>query len=239
MCEPKSILPAKVRNLSYFVDGRRLIENLNLDLYASGITAIMGSNGAGKSLLLRLLHGLIVPSSGEIRWAGKQLELSVRQRQAMVFQRPVMLRRSVAANVDFALKLQREADLSRRDEILAMVDLLGLSRQPARLLSGGEQQRLALARALVTDPEVLFLDEPAANLDPGATAAIEAIVERARDSGTKIVIVTHNIGQARRLADDIVFMHRGKAIEHSEATQFFAAPKTSEGSRFLQGELVI
>ncbi|PPR63467.1 MAG: Tungstate uptake system ATP-binding protein TupC [Alphaproteobacteria bacterium MarineAlpha4_Bin2] len=239
MHNPKSILPAEIRNLSYTTDGRQLIKNLDLDLQASGITAIMGPNGAGKSLLLRLLHGLIAPSSGEIRWAGKQLELSVRRRQAMVFQRPVMLRRSVAANVDFALKLQRKPDRSRRDEILAMVDLLQLSRQPARRLSGGEQQRLALARALVTEPEVLFLDEPAANLDPGATVAIETIVKRARDNGTKIVVITHDIGQARRLADDIVFMHRGKAIERSDAKFFFASPRTPEALRFLGGELVL
>jgi len=239
MHKPNSILPAEVRNLSYLTDGRQLIEKLDLDLQASGITAIMGPNGAGKSLLLRLLHGLIAPSSGEIRWAGKQLELSVRRRQAMVFQRPVMLRRSVAANVDFALKLQRRPDRSRRDEILSKVDLLQLSRQPARRLSGGEQQRLALARALVTEPEVLFLDEPAANLDPGATVAIETIVKRARDNGTKIVVVTHDIGQARRLADDIVFMHRGKAIERSDAKHFFASPGTPEALRFLGGELVL
>ena len=239
MHKMQTILPVEVRDLSYIAAGRQLIDGLDLDLDASGITAIMGPNGAGKSLLLRLLHGLITPSSGNIRWAGNKPGLLVRRRQAMVFQRPIMLRRSVAANVDFVLKIQQTADKSRRDEILTAVDLLTLSGQSARRLSGGEQQRLALARALVTEPAVLFLDEPTANLDPSSTAAIETIVNRARDDGTKIVLVTHDIGQARRLADDIVLMNRGKIVERSEAKRFFESPSSEEGIRFLRGELVI
>ncbi len=157
----------------------------------------------------------------------------------MVFQRPILLRRSVAANIEFTLNVHGNLDPARRDAVLSAVDLLDRSAQPARRLSGGEQQRLALARALATDPEVLFLDEPTANLDPAATAVIEAAVERIRDAGTKAIFVTHDIGQARRLADDIVFMHRGRICETDPAVTFFDMPRTREAQQFLQGELVL
>ena len=220
----------------------------SINLPATGRLRHLGRGGTGSGFQAHGCHGRTAAEPlchGEMFDGllppprAVEVHARARRRQAMVFQRPVMLRRSVAANVDFALKLQQKPDRSRRDEILSMVDLLQLSRQPARRLSGGEQQRLALARALVTEPEVLFLDEPAANLDPGATVAIETIVKRARDNGTKIVVVTHDIGQARRLADDIVFMHRGKAIERSDAKFFFASPRTPEALRFLGGELVL
>ena len=164
---------------------------------------------------------------------------AIRRRQAMVFQRPVMLRRSVAANIDFAIKLRGVTSHDQRQQALSAVDLANKADQPAKSLSGGEQQRLALARALTTDPEILFLDEPTANLDPASTAAIEKIMRAAHEDGTKIVLVSHDLGQARRLAHEIIFMHRGRIIEQTPATQFFNAPVSKQANDFLAGRLVL
>jgi len=238
-----SLLPAEVLGLVYRVDGRHLIDGLNLTLRAGPLTVIMGPNGAGKSLLLRLLHGLLAPSAGEIRWHGasngKDTDETVRRRQAMVFQRPVLLRRSVRANLDFALHVSGRANAARRDELLRHVGLLQRARQPARLLSGGEQQRLALARALATEPELLFLDEPTASLDPSATATIEGLVREAHAAGTKILFVTHDLGQARRLADEVAFLHRGRVVEQTEAELFFEHPASQAAADYLSGRLVL
>lgn len=238
--KPTSLLPAEIDGLTFSSeDGQTLINELKLNLQSEAISAIMGPNGAGKSLLLRLLHGLISPTSGTIRWGGHSMNDAIRRRQAMVFQRPVMLRRSVAANIDFALKLRGTQSLERRRLALAAVDLADRANQPAKSLSGGEQQRLALARALATEPAVLFLDEPTANLDPASTAAIEDIIQTAEKSGTKIVLVSHDLGQARRLANEIIFMHRGRVIEQTPAHEFFESPNSQQGRDFLAGVLVL
>jgi tungstate transport system ATP-binding protein len=147
-----------------------------------------------------------------------------------------MLRRTAAANVAYALNTR---DDRRVGEFLAQVGLSHLAARPARRLSGGEQQRLALARALARNPEILFLDEPTASLDPAATKAVEDIVRSVAASGVKIVMATHDIGQARRLAGGIVFLARGRLTERSEATQFFNSPATPEAAAFLRGDLVI
>lgn len=233
------MLPMKAQSLVLEVQGKRLIDNVDLDLSDSSITMIMGPNGAGKSLLLRLLHGMITPTSGSVRWSGEPLDEAMRRRQAMVFQRPVLLRRSVAANIDFVLGLRGQADKTKRDLILEHIGLLAQAKQPARLLSGGEQQRLALARALALEPDVLFLDEPTASLDPASTLRIEQIVQDAHQRGTKIVFITHDFGQAKRLAGDVVFMHRGHVLEHLPAKQFFEKPATKQGADFLAGRIVL
>ncbi|SFE38678.1 ATP-binding cassette domain-containing protein [Roseivivax sediminis] len=232
------LLPLRARGLTVVLGGRALIDGLDLDLGPTGCTAIMGPNGAGKSLLLRLLHGLEAPCGGTIDWNGHAPGTAVTRRQALVFQTPVLLRRSVAANLDFVLKARRK-DRSRRDAMLDHVGLAGKAAQPARLLSGGEKQRLALARALALEPEMLFLDEPTASLDPGSVQRIEAIVAEAGAAGTRVVIVTHDIGQARRLADDVVFLNRGRMAEHAPADTFFAAPSTRAARDFLDGRLVV
>jgi len=232
-------LPVEARGLVLEVAGQHLIDHIDLTITAGTITVLMGPNGAGKSLLLRLLHGLIEPTSGTVLWGGRTLDGSLRQRQALVFQRPVLLRRSVAANIAFVLGLRGISDPTRCLEILRGVDLEGHARQPARLLSGGEQQRLALARALALGPEVLLLDEPTASLDPASVAAIEGIVRRAHEGGTKILFVTHDIGQARRLAGDVVFLNRGRLVEHSPARGFFTEPVSREAQEYLAGRLVL
>ncbi|PQO23247.1 ABC transporter ATP-binding protein [Rhodobacteraceae bacterium WD3A24] len=219
--------------------GRRLLDGVDLDLAGGGITMVLGPNGAGKSLLLKVLHGLIAPDTGRVLWDGRPAGQATRRRQAMVFQRPVLLRRSAAANIDFVLRARGRRDRARRDALLAHVGLDAHASRPARRLSGGEQQRLALARALATGPELLFLDEPTASLDPASVLRIEQVVAAARADDTGVVFVTHDVGQARRLADDIVFLHRGRVVEHAPAARFFDAPASAAARDFLAGRIVV
>ncbi len=232
-----ALLPLEVRGLVLEIAGRRLVDEIDLTLGRDGITMVMGPNGAGKSLLLRMLHGLVRPTSGEILWGGHPLTTEVRRRQALVFQKPVLLRRSVAANLDFVLRGKDVA--ARREALLDHVGLGGHSAQPARLLSGGEQQRLALARALATDPQALLLDEPTASLDPASVLKIEEIVRQAAAKGTRIVFITHDLGQARRLADDVAFLAKGRLAEHAPASTFFAEPVSEAARAYLAGRLVV
>lgn len=229
--------PLQTADLTLEVDGKRLVDRICLTLGSGNLTVIMGPNGAGKSVLLRLLHGLVEPTAGTIRYGGKPLDADIRKRQALVFQRPVLLRRSVAANIDFVIGLGGKRDAGRRDALLDSVGLLDQARQPARLLSGGEQQRLALARALATGPEVLFLDEPTASLDPASTQLIERLVRNVHDEGCKVIFVTHDIAQARRLADDVVFLNRGRLAELSPAHKFFSDPASPAARAYLEGLL--
>ena len=236
-CNTATLLPLQTTALSLEYNGVRYVDAIDLTLQPDKLTVIMGPNGAGKSLLLRLLHGLIPPTAGQVRWNGLLMDDASRKRQAMVFQRPILLRRSVAANIDFVLKLNGNRD--RRDEVLNNVGLLDFARQPARSLSVGEQQRLALARALATEPEALFLDEPTASLDPASVLAIEQIVTRAHQNGTRIIFVTHDIGQAKRLADEVVFLHRGQLAEHTPAEHFFSTQTSPAAEAYLDGRILL
>ena len=238
------LFPLDVRGLHYAAGGAYRLRDVALRLEGgAGCTVLMGPNGAGKSLLLRLLNGLLEPGAGEIRWNGRTPDDAVRRRQSLVFQRPVLLRRSVRANLDFVLALtpalERAGRAARRDALLGRVGLLDRAGSPARRLSGGEQQRLALACALATDPEVLLLDEPTASLDPSSTAVIERVVTEARARGTSVLLVTHDAAQARRLADSIVFLARGRVLEHTPADAFFAAPRSDEARDYLAGRLIL
>jgi tungstate transport system ATP-binding protein len=234
MRAPSSILPLALREVSFAAGGRTIIDRVSFELAAGPRTVILGANGAGKSVLMRLMHGLLSPTSGTISWQGEE----PRRRQAMVFQRPVMLRRSALANVVYALKLAGFADPERI--ALAALEDVGLSRlahRPARVLSGGEQQRVALARAWSLRPQVLFLDEPTANLDPSATKEIETAIAAVHAGGTKVVMTTHNLGQARRLGDEVLFLHQGRLVERSPVEQFFRQPASAEAAAFIKGEL--
>ena len=231
------MLPLVLDQVCFAVDGRTIIDGVSVEITEGPRTIILGPNGAGKSVLMRLCHGLFAPTSGSITWRGAA---NGRRRQAMVFQRPVMLRRSALANVVYALKLAgvspRERELRARDVIDA-VGLASVLDRPARVLSGGEQQRLALARAWALGPEVLFLDEPTANLDPGATRDVETLIGQIRAGGTKIVMTTHNLGQAKRLGDEILFLSQGRLVEQTPVDQFFAKPASAEAEAFIRGEL--
>lgn len=236
----QSILPLILDGISFEAGGKKLIKNLSHRFEAGPRTVILGPNGAGKSLILRLCHGLLQPTSGSIHWHATNDDNPALQ-QAMVFQRPVMLRRSVSANIDYALSL-RGLDQSERkqrtDTVLERTGLIHLAHSPARVLSFGEQQKLALARAWALRPEVLFLDEPTASLDPAATHAVEEVIEAIHEAGTRIIMTTHDLTQARRLADEVLFVHRGRLLEISDATAFFAGPVDEQAQAFLRGELL-
>jgi tungstate transport system ATP-binding protein len=231
-----AILPLRLEDVSFAAGGRMIIERATLSLEPGPSTIILGANGAGKSVLMRLMHGLLAPSSGRVAWSGD----GARRRQAMVFQRPVMLRRSALANVTYALAAAgvRAAERERLGhEALDEVGLGHIAQRPARVLSGGEQQRLALARAWALHPEVLFLDEPTASLDPGATREIETIIKAFDAAGTKIVMSTHSLGQARRLGDEVIYLHQGRVVERAPIDRFFPHPASPEAAAFVKGEL--
>ena len=239
MSSTVSILPLRVQHLAFEANGTQLLDDVGFTLEAGRRTVLLGPNGAGKSLLLRLCHGLLRPTSGKIQWsAGAQ---RANRQQAMVFQRPVMLRRSTISNITHALAVRgvaREKRKARAESALEIAGLAELARRPARLLSGGEQQRLALARAWATEPDILFLDEPCASLDPAATHYVEALIEGFHADGTKIFMATHDLMQARRIGDEILFLHKGRLLESGDATAFFVQPKTKEGRAFIAGELL-
>jgi tungstate transport system ATP-binding protein len=233
-----SILPLRVEDLAFEALGKRLLEGVSFTLPKGGVTAIIGPNGAGKSLVLRLCHGLLAPGGGAVRWHASGAGRG-RKRHAMVFQRPVMLRRSARANVIHALAAKGEPDApAKADAALRRFGLLPLAERPARLMSGGEQQRLAIARAWALEPELMFLDEPSSNLDPGATRQIEDIIAGLAAEGMTILMSTHDLGQARRLASRILFFHGGRLLEDAPADAFFPGPATREGRAFIAGELL-
>lgn len=217
--------------------GRILINDLSFQIEQSGITTLLGPNGAGKSLILRLISGLLLADSGKL-----SILPSISDNLALVFQTPVVLRRSVKANLDHALKIYgvpKKERLGRIAELLVLADLTGLAEAPARTLSGGEKQRLAMARAMAAKPKLLLLDEPTASLDPHATAAIERLTRGAAASGTKVILVTHDWAQAQRMADDVLFVHRGRVTEHSVAANFFDTPASEEGRTYLKGQILL
>ncbi|MCM2309641.1 MAG: ATP-binding cassette domain-containing protein [Sulfuritalea sp.] len=221
-----------MENLGLTEGGTRIIDDVSLALGAQR-TVVLGPNGAGKSTLLRLIHGLLHPSGGTLRWARPVS-------QAMVFQRPVMLRTTALANVVYGLKLRGLAadECERRArQALAHVGLERLAKRPARLLSGGEQQRVALARVWALEPELLILDEPTASLDPASSREVERIINEIAASGTRILMTTHNLGQARRIAEEIVFIDRGRIAEQTPVAEFFKLPRTAAAQDFLQEEM--
>ena len=240
MRAPSSDLPIVFRDVSIAARAVTILDRISLTLAPGAPTVLIGPNGAGKTTLLRLAMGLLAPSSGRVTWGGRPH--AVPTRRAIVFQRPVMLRRSAAGNVRYAFSaagLERHERRARANELLALVGLAALGQRPARKLSSGEQQRLALARALAKEPQVLFLDEPTASLDPAATKAVEDVVRAVSARGIKVVMSTHDLGEAKRLAGEIVLMHRGRIVEIAEAAAFFNDPKTPEARRFISGELLV
>ncbi len=240
MRAPVSDLPVVFENVGLQSGATPILEEVNLTIAQGPPTLVIGPNGAGKTSLLRLCMGLLAPSSGRITWGGRADRAPLRR--AIVFQRPVMLRRSAASNIAYALAqadVPRRARAPRIAELLQRVGLAELAQRPARHLSSGEQQRLALARALARDPELLLLDEPTASLDPAATRSVEEIVAAAAQSGIKVVMASHDLGQVRRLAGEVIFLLRGSVHERAPAHAFFDSPATSEAASFLRGDLVI
>jgi tungstate transport system ATP-binding protein len=240
MRTPALDLPVRLVEVRILAGEVAILDGVTLTLDAGPPSVLIGPNGAGKTTLLRAAMGLIPVTSGLITWGGR--EVSPPTRRAIMFQRPAMLRRSTAGNIRYALaaagvpRARREARVA---ELMADVGLTGLERRPARRLSGGEQQRLALARTLARDPALLFLDEPTASLDPAATKAIEDIVRTVTVRGVKVVMSTHDLGEAKRIGGEIVLLHRGRLIESGPAAQFFAAPRSEQARKFIAGELLV
>jgi len=240
MRPPVSNLPIELNEVSFAVRNVTILDRVTLSLGAGTPTVIVGPNGSGKTTLLRLAMGLVRHTAGRVTW-GNRADASS-ERRAIVFQRPVMLRRTAEANLRYALAAAN-VPASERDarvrELLALVGLTNVADRPARKLSGGEQQRLALARALAKDPQILFLDEPTASLDPAATKSVEDLICGIAARGIKVVMSTHDLSEARRLAGEVVLMHRGRIVEANDAVSFFNNPKTSDAARFVAGELLV
>jgi tungstate transport system ATP-binding protein len=237
-----AILPIRGDGLVLERGGRRVLDRIDVEIDGSGTLVLIGPNGAGKSLLVRVLAGLVLPTSGCVRWGGAAPDRRRSTRIGFVFQRPVLLRRSVVANVDYALAVAgvaRTERAKRAQGALERARILHLAHAPARLLSGGEQQLLSIARALATGPDILILDEPTSNLDPSATKAIEALIGEVRLEGMGVVLITHDLGQARRLADEIAFMHHGRIVERAAGSTFLAGPQSREARAFIDGEIVL
>lgn len=236
------ILPLTCEGIRFSRAGRVLLDEVSLSIDGKGLTVVMGPNGAGKTLLLRVLANLTVPDRGTVRWGGSAPDQARAPKLGVVFQKPVLLRRSALQNVKYALAasgVARRFRDERAREALEMASLAQLANTPARVLSGGEQQRLAMARALAAGPEVLFLDEPASSLDPAATLAIEKLIRQARAQGTRLVLITHDVGQARRLADDVLFMHHGRVVERLPAVKFFESADSEPAKAFLEGRIYL
>jgi tungstate transport system ATP-binding protein len=237
----RSVLPIVGRDLIMERNERRLIDIAEIIVAGQALSVILGPNGAGKTLLMRILCGLVRPDRGDVRWGPQPPARAEALRVGLVFQKPMLLRRSALANIVYALRLAGVPWRERKAQGLAALEVAGLgalAHAPARLLSGGEQQRLQVARALSVAPDVLFLDEPTASADPASTAAIEHLVRQAAASGTKIVLVTHDLGQARRMAEDVIFMNHGAIVERAPAAEFFHAPQSAAARAYLAGEIV-
>jgi tungstate transport system ATP-binding protein len=233
-------LPIAFEDVTLVAGAVTLLDRVTMTLKQGDPTVLVGPNGAGKTTLLRLAMGLLEPSRGSITWAGRPH--SPPTRRAIVLQRPTMLRRSTVANIAYALSaanVPRARHAATIAELLALVGLDHAGERPARRLSAGEQHRLALARALARDPAVLFLDEPTASLDPASTKAMEDVIRTVSRRGIKVVMSTHDLGEARRLAGEVVLLHRGRVIEVGAARPFFEAPRTEEARKFIAGELLV
>ena len=235
-------MPITATGLRIERHGRVLIDVQEIAVAGRSLTVILGPNGAGKSLLLRTLCGLVQPDRGRVLWGGASPARSQALSVGLVFQSPMLLRRSAEANIVYALRLAGVAWRERRARAQSALEGAGLAElahAPARLLSGGEKQRLQVARAMSVDPDVLFLDEPTASADPASTAAIEDLVRRAAAGGTKMVLVTHDMAQARRMAEEVIFMNRGRIVERAPAAGFFHEPQSEAARAYLAGKIVL
>jgi len=230
-------LPIYIKDLSLILDEKKILTSLNLSINSDDVTVIMGPNGAGKSIFLKILNGILTPTSGSITWNNKKQFSDTLNTQAFVFQKPILLRRSVIANLDYMDSVLGYKKKISKDRLLEIVQLKKQKNQPARMLSLGEQQRLSLVRSLMLRPNILLLDEPTANLDPASTKIIEDIILNLKMMGIKIIFVTHNILQAKRIADEIIFLNEGKMVEHLNKQEFFSNSKSIEVQNYLNGIL--
>ncbi len=242
-----TVCPVSAHDLRLSRAGRELlsvsfVEFGRLDDAPACCTVIVGPNGAGKSVLVRALCNLLVPDSGRVEWAGRSPDATRRHRVGLMLQKPVLLRRSAQANLIYALRYcghDRQDSVRISEDALERSGLADISNVPAHRLSGGEQQRLVLARALLLKPDILFLDEPTANVDPASTLVIEKQLRLAVDGGLNVVLISHDQGQVKRMADRVLLMHKGHIVEHTDRQTFFDRPADQLTQRWINGELLV
>ena len=233
------LTPIQFKDLSVILGQKIILDKINCKIKSNSITAVLGPNGAGKSILLQTINGLFSIQSGRLNFNLMEINQEIRKQQAMVFQNPVLLRRTVIANLQFISNLRNKESNRLLKKILSKVGLEGYEKKPARLLSGGEKQRLSMARALIINPNLLLLDEPTANLDPYSLNLIEDLVLEENSIGKTIIFTTHDMSQAKRLATDVIFLNKGKVLEQTISKTFFKSPKTLEAQKYINGEILI
>lgn len=233
------LTPIQFKDLSVILGQKIILDKINCKIKSNSITAVLGPNGAGKSIFLQTINGLFSVQSGRLTFNLMEINQEIRKQQAMVFQNPVLLRRTVIANLQFISNLRNKESNRLLKKILSKVGLEGYEKKPARLLSGGEKQRLSMARALIINPNLLLLDEPTANLDPYSLNLIEDLVLEENSIGKTIIFTTHDMSQAKRLATDVIFLNKGKVLEQTISKTFFKSPKTLEAQKYINGEILI
>ena len=233
------LTPIQFKDLSVILGQKIILDKINCKIKSNSITAVLGPNGAGKSIFLQTINGLFSVQSGRLTFNLMEINQEIRKQQAMVFQNPVLLRRTVIANLQFISNLRNKESNRLLKKILSKVGLEGYEKKPARLLSGGEKQRLSMARALIMNPNLLLLDEPTANLDPYSLKLIEDLVLEENSIGKTIIFTTHDMSQAKRLATDVIFLNKGKVLEQTISKTFFKSPKTLEAQKYINGEILI
>lgn len=233
------LTPIQFKDLSVILGPKIILDKINCKIKSNSITAVLGPNGAGKSIFLQTINGLFSVQSGRLTFNLMEINQEIRKQQAMVFQNPVLLRRTVIANLQFISNLRNKESNRLLKKILSKVGLEGYEKKPARLLSGGEKQRLSMARALIINPNLLLLDEPTANLDPYSLKLIEDLVLEENSIGKTIIFTTHDMSQAKRLATDVIFLNKGKVLEQTISKTFFKSPKTLEAQKYINGEILI
>ncbi len=236
---PHDLTPIQFKDLSVILGQKIILDKINCKIKSNSITAVLGPNGAGKSIFLQTINGLFSIQSGRLNFNLMEINQEIRKQQAMVFQNPVLLRRTVIANLQFISNLRNKESNRLLKKILSKVGLEGYEKKPARLLSGGEKQRLSMARALIINPNLLLLDEPTANLDPYSLNLIEDLVLEENSIGKTIIFTTHDMSQAKRLATDVIFLNKGKVLEQTISKTFFKSPKTLEAQKYINGEILI
>ena len=233
------LTPIQFKDLSVILGQKIILDKINCKIKSNSITAVLGPNGAGKSIFLQTINGLFSVQSGRLTFNLMEINQEIRKQQAMVFQNPVLLRRTVIANLQFISNLRNKESNRLLKKILSKVGLEGYEKKPARLLSGGEKQRLSMARALIINPNLLLLDEPTANLDPYSLNLIEDLVLEENSIGKTVIFTTHDMSQAKRLATDVIFLNKGKVLEQTVSKTFFKNPKTFEAQKYINGEILI
>jgi len=236
----------QIQNLRKSYQGSEVLSGCTLDLEAGKVHALLGPNGAGKTTLLRILDLLEEPTEGSVRFNGFKEEARnrniIRREITMVFQRPALFKTTVYGNVAYGLKLRQAPGEEIRQRVGEALNLVGMSDSAGReahTLSAGEAQRVALARALAVRPRILFLDEPTANLDPYNSRKVEETILEIKSQGrTTILLATHNLFQAQRISDRVVFLYAGKVVENADTRTFFEHPKEDLSRQFIRGEWI-